>query len=329
MSDLALMKSSLIAQKPNNFLASKAFVPLIFLVLLVFAPKSGAAQPQSSLNRLKNGFFPAYLTPAFQKYLGGSPTGCASTLDQIKINAYSKDPEKYYLLKALCSAKEQQPDSALKNIELALREKGSSSDILYAAALVLAEVTASEEALKRYSEAIWFNSFKAFQEKDFYYDFGTYQYQLQLFGEAKASLEKSQVLGNTSLETKVMLAEIALRSGDRRNGILLSKQVVALKKNTENNARVVRALMLFADPVFHKREITEAVSIASKLGPAALLEPEVCLSATKAYLMIKDDAKAKEVLVPCFAVNAADPRLQALDEQIKQGETLESQELES
>lgn len=179
---------------------------------------------------------------------------------------------------------------------------------------------ASEDALKRFQEAIWFNSFKNLPQQDFYLDFGTYQYKSMLWGEAGINLSKAVSLGNKSIDAKFMLADISIKINDRRNAISLAREYRKARNDNLSKETLLLALMVSADPLFHKRDIAEAASIASSLDDSSIVKADVGVAATKALLIATDnddDDDAGSVLKKSRAANPQDPRLLALDEQMK------------
>lgn len=212
MSDLVISASDKLLIFKVSFVFTRSILPiirhafLIFLgtIILLSTTYSFAIDPQNPADRLKSGFFPAYLNGSYSAFLKNSSSKCLESLEKLKITPYTKESEKYYLLRALCGPKEQQPSFANNEIILALKEKGSSSDILYAAGLIFSQLDANQDAFIKFQEAIWFNSFSFFEQKDFYLDLGVLQYKLAMYAESSDSLIKALSLGAVSINAQYL-----------------------------------------------------------------------------------------------------------------------------
>ena len=174
-------------------------------------------------------------------------------------------------------------------------------------------------------EAIWFNNFKKFDTKDFYFDLGTLQHKLAMYGDSKGSLEKAQTLGESSIDSKYMLCDIAIKTGDRRTAIVLARQLSTLKSKYNSKELLMLALMVAADPVFHKRDIAEAANLAVQLPEASIKNADVGVAAVKSLLLVDKDEAAQSKLLITLAANPSDVRLQALDTQIKEENALKAE----
>lgn len=272
--------------------------------------------------RLKSGFFTGYLSAPFQQYRHGNVGSCFTSLEEIKLTPYTSEPEKYFLLKALCSPTEQQPRAAVDLVARALREKGSSSDILYAAGLILAQVQATEDALKRFDEALWFDDFSEFQKKDFFQDVGFYNYQVGNLGPARTALEQAQLLGNKNIEVSFILADLIIGSNDRRLSITKARELVKLQPGARANDTLMRALMVLADPLYHRRDIDEAAALAARFDDATFKKADSSVAAAKAFMYREDPERALKIVAIGLAASPTDARLIALDQQLKNPEGL-------
>lgn len=302
----------------------KLFAFALFFIASSIGINLQALDFPNPLIRLKGPFFSGNLGSNLGDYLDGDPAKCLKNLQKVKLTPYSNEPEKFYLLRALCSPRESQPAMALENIDLALRERGSSSDVLYAAALILAEAGANQEALQRFQEAIWFMSFKTTRQQDFYLDLGTLQYKTMLFNESRESLLKALTLGSNSIEARYMLADIAIKSNDRRNAIIMAREYKKLRNDFLAEETLLLSLMLLADPLFHKKDLAEAAAIASSLPKTSISKAEVGFAATKALLITAGPVAANEKLLKALESNPQDPRLKTMAEQIKTEMALDS-----
>lgn len=266
---------------------------------------------------LDTSFFPSYLHTALKNYKSVNYQACLISLEKINLNAYSLEPEKYYLLKALCT-KTESPETQLAAIEeLAKKsssEKGSSSDVLFALGLAFASHNINDKALQSLQDAGWFKNFNKISQAKYFYALGRVQMMLGMYGEANTSILEAQKKGLKETKLDFLILELKILLGDRKAAISQASSLKNCTTDVSDSYRL-RSLMLLADPIFHKKDIQTAADIAAKLGKKNNENKQLAIPAIKAALLVKDFILAREISAMAAAKDPSDPLLASLKKQ--------------
>jgi hypothetical protein len=318
-----------------NMLKDLFIKTFFFLSLLVNSEIAWANETIPSLDslisiqaqqELSASLFPAYLRPAFTAFQAKGNASCSKELSKIKINAYTAEAEKFFLLKALCleSALGEARNIEVQNlIQSALKEKASSSDVLFIAAVALAENRLFELAFQKMTDALWFKSFKQVPLKDFNFVKAKLELIHMQVGAANESLNISKQYGFKGRNINLIELETKLLMGDRVQAIKLARALKA-EPVIVQQSYLVRALILTVNPAFHMKDIEEAALISQQIKDKISAHPETAIAASKASLYFKDYETAKTILLQCSTKFPEDTRLQSLIQQVKAEEELAS-----